>query len=120
MLKPTISHSLTWCVHCSNTQLFRVDRPLFTIPLSPLLQLEACGCRIVSDDTNTNTTQYFVEDPRKLRRLLEQRLTLNHTLCRSFLDQTREHLDPPAVLHAALKPMEVTGTVRFFLLFVLR
>ena len=53
-----------------------------------------------------------MEDPRKLRRNLEQRLTLNETLRRRFLDEVREHLDPPEVLHAALKPMEVTGAVR--------
>jgi hypothetical protein len=40
-------------------------------------------------------------------------LTLNGTLRRSFLDGVREHLEPPEVLNAALKPMTVTGTVRF-------
>lgn len=55
--------------------------------------------------------EYLVEDPRKLRRNLEQRLTLNETLRRSFLDGAREHLEPPEVLNAALKPMTVTGTV---------
>lgn len=61
----------------------------------------------------TGEEEYLVEDPRKLRRNLEQRLTLNETLRRSFLDGVREHLEPPEVLHAALKPMTVTGTVRF-------
>jgi hypothetical protein len=61
---------------------------------------------------NGTEEEYLVEDPRKLRRNLEQRLTLNETLRRSFLDGVREHLEPPEVLNAALKPMAVTGTVR--------
>lgn len=71
--------------------------------------MEECGCIILNGSAGAE--EYLVEDPRKLRRNLEQRLTLNETLRRSFLDGVREHLEPPEVLNAALKPMTVTGTV---------
>ncbi len=43
------------------------------------------------------------------RRLLEQRLTLNAELRGSFLEGLQEQLEDAAVLHAALRPMAVTG-----------
>ena len=43
------------------------------------------------------------------RRLLEQRLTLNAELRTHFVTGLREQLGDAAVLHAALKPMAVTG-----------
>lgn len=49
-----------------------------------------------------------MEDPRRLRRTLEQRLTLNSDLRKNFLAALEEHLQLPGVLHAALKPMRVT------------
>lgn len=49
-----------------------------------------------------------MEDPRRLRRTLEQRLTLNSDLRKNFLAALEEHLQLPDVLHAALKPMRVT------------
>ncbi|KAL4445301.1 hypothetical protein ABPG77_011126 [Micractinium sp. CCAP 211/92] len=64
------------------------------------------GCCLVS---GRDGHEYEVEDPRKLRRLLEQRLTLNAELRSSFLEGLQEQLDDAAVLHAALRPMAVTG-----------
>ncbi len=46
------------------------------------------------------------------RRLLEQKLTLNSQLRGGFLEGLAEQLAEPAALHAALKPMAVTGVRR--------
>ena len=43
------------------------------------------------------------------RRLLEQRLTLNAEMRTHFVAGLQEQLGDAAVLHAALKPMAVTG-----------
>lgn len=42
-------------------------------------------------------------------RLLEQKLTLNSQLRGGFLEGLQEQLAEPAALHAALRPMAVTG-----------
>ena len=43
------------------------------------------------------------------RRLLDQRLTLNAELRAHFVAGLKEQMEDAAVLHAALKPMAVTG-----------
>ncbi|PRW44427.1 Fanconi anemia group D2-like protein [Chlorella sorokiniana] len=53
--------------------------------------------------------EFEAEDPRRLRRLLEQKLTLNSQLRGGFLEGLQEQLAEAAALHAALKPMAVTG-----------
>ncbi|KAL4428110.1 hypothetical protein ABPG75_002199 [Micractinium tetrahymenae] len=68
--------------------------------------LGQAGCCLVS---GRDGHEYEVEDPRRLRRLLEQRLTLNAELRSGFLEGLQEQLEDPPVLHAALRPMTVTG-----------
>lgn len=55
--------------------------------------------------------EFEAEDPRKLRRLLEQRLTLNAELRGDFVRGLEERLADVSVLHASLRPMTVTGNV---------
>lgn len=74
----------------------------------PYVQLLGVGCDLSTCAQGT----YVVEDPRRMCRALEQKLTLNEPLRRTFLDGLREHLEPMEVLHAALKPMEVLDQVR--------
>ena len=47
--------------------------------------------------------------PLLCRRLLEQKLTLNSQLRGGFLEGLQEQLAEPPTLHAALRPMAVTG-----------
>lgn len=75
-----------------------------TIP-SPCTQLRLAGCELASTGDGH---EYQVQDPRQLRRLLEQRLTLNEAACKAFVDDLQEHLGPPEALRAALHPMTVT------------
>lgn len=76
-------------------------------PESPFDELLGqAGCTLSS---GRDGCEYEVEDPRKLRRLLEQKLTLNGELRASFLAGLQEQLAEVPVLHAALKPMQVTG-----------
>ncbi|KAL4858754.1 Fanconi anemia group D2 protein [Chlorella vulgaris] len=64
------------------------------------------GCELSS---STDGCQCQVEDPRKLRRLLEKKLTLNVELRSSFLDGLQEQLSEMPALRAALEPMQVIG-----------
>ena len=52
---------------------------------------------------------YHVGDPRLLRSQLEQKLTLNETLRRTFLDRFEAHLVSLDLLQAALQPLEIIG-----------
>ena len=47
--------------------------------------------------------------PLACRRVLEQKLTLNRDLYKCFLEGLERHLADVSALHAALKPMRVTG-----------
>ncbi|PSC75642.1 Fanconi anemia group D2-like protein [Micractinium conductrix] len=69
--------------------------------------LGQAGCGLVSAREGH---EFEVEDPRKLRRLLEQRLTLNRDLQAAFMEGLQEQLEDEGVLHAALRPMTVTGS----------
>ena len=67
------------------------------------------GCELVSSRSGQ---QYEVADPRRLRRLLEQKLTLDRTLRSNFMAGLEDHLCPDDVLHAALRPMVAASAVR--------
>jgi hypothetical protein len=71
-------------------------------------QLAEGGCELSSD---RNGHEFEVLDVRKLRRQLEQKLTLNAELRKSFLDGLAEVLQDADVLHAALRPMPVLAAV---------
>lgn len=51
-------------------------------------------------------------DVRRLRRLLEQKLTLNAELRKNFLAAVEQQLAEVDVLRAALRPMTVSDAVR--------
>lgn len=80
------------------------------------MQLAEAGCHVIPSRDRLSSSgdyAYEVEDPRKLRLKLEQTLTLNIAQREAFLEGVRHHLDPPATLRAALRPMHVIGAVRF-------
>lgn len=68
--------------------------------------LAEAGCELISSRAGQ---EYEVADPHALRRALERKLTLNRELVEGFLEGLEQHLAPDEVLHAALKPMTVTG-----------
>lgn len=74
-----------------------------------LTQIRDGGCELVF--SRDNGQQFEVTDARLLRRLLEQKLTLNAELRANFSTGLDNLLQEPNVLHAALKPMVVTGQV---------
>jgi hypothetical protein len=74
-----------------------------------LSQLGEAGVEFTSSGSDH---EYTAGDLRRVRRHLEQKLTLDEGLRRQFLDGMQEHLEAQDVLLAALKPVAITGPVR--------
>jgi len=78
--------------------------PLHPHPQSS--QLEEAGCVLSLDSTDAQIT---VDDSRKLRRHLEQKLTLNEPLRRTFLDTFEHKISSTSALRAALRPVVISA-----------
>lgn len=97
-----------WYLSLGRCQISGRAKPASLLPRRPAMQLAEAGCELSS---SREGQEYEVADPRKLRRHLEQRLTLDGELRSNFLAGLEEHISPADVLHAALKPMRVTSLV---------
>ena len=75
---------------------------------SAWLQLTDGGCELSSDRSGHEVE---VLDARKLRRSLEQKLTLNAELRGAFMEGLAAELQDCSKLHAFLRPMTVTSHV---------